>query len=148
MPQIAYKQHISIWTLHIVKFKPSIQLPSGVYEGHNRTMQWFKPEHPFHRYGLIEPGHGKIFAFTYIHVEQWDVIIHPCPYFDGGLIEKVWIPIEISLKFVPKSAIYSIPALVQIMAWRRLGDKPLSEPKMVSLPTHLCVTRPQWVRSI
>ena len=37
----------------------------------------------------------------------------------------------------------NIPALVQIMAWRRLGDKPLSEPMMVSLPTHICVTRPQ-----
>ena len=32
------------------------------------------------------------------------------------------------------------------MAWRCPGDKPLSEPKMVSLPTHICVTRPQWVK--
>ena len=39
----------------------------------------------------------------------------------------------------------SIPALVQIMAWCRPCDKPLSEPKMVSWPTHICVTRPQWV---
>ena len=31
------------------------------------------------------------------------------------------------------------------MAWRRPGDKPLSEPMMVRLPTHICVTRPQWV---
>ena len=31
------------------------------------------------------------------------------------------------------------------MAWRRLGDKPLSEAMMVSLPTHIYVTRPQWV---
>ena len=31
------------------------------------------------------------------------------------------------------------------MAWRRPGDKPLSEPMMVSLPMHICVTRPQWV---
>ena len=38
------------------------------------------------------------------------------------------------------------PALVQIMAWRRPGDKPLSEPMMVSLLTHICVTRPQWVK--
>ena len=30
------------------------------------------------------------------------------------------------------------------MAWRRPGDKPLSEPVMVSLLTHICVTRPQW----
>ena len=32
------------------------------------------------------------------------------------------------------------------MAWRRLGDKPLSEPMMVKLLTHICVTRPQWVK--
>ena len=31
------------------------------------------------------------------------------------------------------------------MAWRRPGDKPLSEPTMESLLTHICVTRPQWV---
>ena len=59
--------------------------------------------------------------------------------------ENVWISIKISLKFVPKGPINNIPALIQIMAWRRSGDKPLSEPMMVSLPTHICVTRPQWV---
>ena len=31
------------------------------------------------------------------------------------------------------------------MAWRRPGDKPLSEPMMIILLTHICVTRPQWV---
>ena len=31
------------------------------------------------------------------------------------------------------------------MAWCRVGDKPLSEPMVVSLLTHICVTRPQWV---
>ena len=61
------------------------------------------------------------------------------------LNENVRISIKISLKFVPKCPINNIPALVQIMAWRRPGDKPLSEPMMISLPTHICVTRPQWV---
>ena len=61
------------------------------------------------------------------------------------LNENVWITIEISLKCVPKGPIDNIPSLVQIMAWRRPGDKPLSEPLMVRLPTHICVTRPQWV---
>ena len=61
------------------------------------------------------------------------------------LNENVWTPIKISMKFVPKGPINIIPALVQIMAWRRPGDKPLSEPMMVSLTTHICVTRPQWV---
>ena len=58
---------------------------------------------------------------------------------------NVWIPIKISMKFVPKGPINNIPALVQIMDWCRPGDKPLSEPMMVSLTTHICVTRPQWV---
>ena len=62
--------------------------------------------------------------------------------------ENVWIPIKFSLKFVPKGPINNIPALVQIMAWRRPDDKPLSEPMIVSLPTHICVTRPQSVKSV
>ena len=33
------------------------------------------------------------------------------------------------------------------MALRRPGDKPLSEPMMVGLLTHICVTRPRWVKS-
>ena len=46
------------------------------------------------------------------------------------LNENVLISIKISLKFVPKGQINNILALVWIMAWRRPGDKPLSEPKM------------------
>ena len=38
--------------------------------------------------------------------------------------------IQISLKFVPSSSIDNKPALVQVMAWRRIGDKPLPEPMM------------------
>ena len=51
-----------------------------------------------------------------------------------------------SLKFIPKGPINNIPALVYIMAWHRPGAKPLSEPMVVSLLTHICVTRPQWVK--
>ena len=46
---------------------------------------------------------------------------------------------------VPKGSINNIPGLVQKMACRRPGDKPLSELMMGSLLTHICVTRPQWV---
>ena len=56
---------------------------------------------------------------------------------------NVWILIKMSLKFVSKGQINNIPALVQIMAWRWPGDKPLSEPMMVRLLTHKCVTQPQ-----
>ena len=63
------------------------------------------------------------------------------------LNEDVWISIKFLLKFVPRGPMNNIPSLVQAMAWRRLGDKPLSEPMMVRLPMHICVTRPQWVNT-
>ena len=59
--------------------------------------------------------------------------------------ENIWISIKTSLKFVPEGPINNIPSLVQIMDWRRPGDKPLSEPMTVKLSTHICVNRPQWV---
>ena len=59
------------------------------------------------------------------------------------LNENVWISIKISLKFVPDGLMNNIPALVQIMAWCRSGNKPLFEPMMVCLPTHICVTLPE-----
>ena len=62
------------------------------------------------------------------------------------LNENVRISIKISLKFVPKGPINNNPAVVQIMAWRLSCDKPLSEPMMVNLLTHICVTWPQWVK--
>ena len=62
--------------------------------------------------------------------------------------ENVRISIKFSLKFLSKVPIDNIPALVQIMAWCRSGDKPLSEPMMDSLMTHICVTRPQWVNRL
>ena len=39
----------------------------------------------------------------------------------------------ISLKFVPKGLMGNNPALVQIIAQRRMGDKPLSEPVLTRL---------------
>ena len=61
--------------------------------------------------------------------------------------ENVQILIKISLTFVPKAPINNIPTLVQIMAWRRPGAKPLSEPMMVNLLSHICITRPQWIKT-
>ena len=59
------------------------------------------------------------------------------------LNENVTISIKISLKFVPNGPINNNPALVQIMAWLRSGDKLLFEAMMISLLPHICVTRPQ-----
>ena len=39
---------------------------------------------------------------------------------------------QTSLKFIPQGPInFIIPALIQIMAWHRSGDTPLSEAMMV-----------------
>ena len=64
------------------------------------------------------------------------------------LNETLRISIKISLNFVPKGPINNIPALVQIMASRLRGDKPLSGPMSVRLLMHICVTRPQWVKPL
>ena len=45
--------------------------------------------------------------------------------------ESMWISIKILLKFVPGGSIKHIPALLYMLAWRRTGGKPLSEPVMV-----------------
>ena len=56
-----------------------------------------------------------------------------------SLNEYTWIYIKISLKIVAKGQINNIPSLVQIMAWRQLSDKPLSEPMMVeSIDAYMC----------
>ena len=64
-----------------------------------------------------------------------------------SLEENVWMHIKFHwlLTIVPTGPINNILALVRIVARRRPGDKPLPEPMLVSLPTHIYVTRPQWV---
>ena len=62
--------------------------------------------------------------------------------------ENVWISLDISLKFVPKVQINIMPVLVQIIAWRRPGDKPLSEPIVVNQLTHISVIRSQCVNTL
>ena len=77
------------------------------------------------------------------------------------------IPIQISLKYVPRSSIDNKPALFHVMAWRRTGNKPLHGPMMTQFFEAWCcqvishymsqrwprsmssyvVTRPQWVNS-
>ena len=94
---------------------------------------WFGAEQlPSHYFNTLRPRqNGRLFADdTFKRI---------------FLNETVIISIKISLKFVPKGLFNNIPALVLIMAWRRPGDKPLSEPMMVRTLTHICVTRPQWV---
>ena len=87
---------------------------------------------PNHRLNTLRPrqngGHFKDDIFKYIFLNK-----------------NVWIFVKMALKFVPKGPINTISALVQIMAWRRPSEKPLSETIMNSLLSHICVTRLQWV---
>ena len=46
------------------------------------------------------------------------------------LNENDKIPFQISLKLVPRIPIDNKPALCQVMAWHRIGDKPLPETMM------------------
>ena len=55
----------------------------------------------------------------------------------GTVVPRRWTCLSVILPYST-----NIPVLVQIMAWRRPGDKPLSEPVVVNLLTHICVTRP------
>ena len=72
---------------------------------------------------LISPGqNGRYFAH----------VIFKCVFVN----EKFCILIKISL-FVPKVPIDNNPALIQMMAWRLIGDKPLSEPMLT--PIHWCI---------
>ena len=47
------------------------------------------------------------------------------------LNENDIIPIQISLKLVPRSPIDNKPALDQVLAWCRTGDKPLPVPMVI-----------------
>ena len=81
-------------------------------------------------FSTLSPGqNGRNFADAFpMHFIEWK-------YMHFG---------KFSLNLVPKGLINNIPALVQIKAWRRPGDKPLFEPMLLCLPMHICVTWPQW----
>ena len=74
-------------------------------------------QHPFHQWFINSspPGqNGSNFAdnmFQRMH-------------------ENIWSSNKISLKYVPWGVISNMSALVQMMAWRQIGYKPLSEPML------------------
>ena len=106
----------------------------------------FKKWFLFHWYQLMT---GRLFHTMHLssHMEtgtKWPPFFRRC-FHMHFVYENVHISIKISLKVVPKGPIINIHTLIQTMAWRRPGDKPLSKPIVVNLLTHLSVTRPQWV---
>ena len=121
---------VNLWPINSMDFPWSVLysmrglgfLPAGVYELILHEEDYcLHVNYSYTEFNTLRPSqNGRHFADA----------IFKCIY----LNENVWIPLKISLKFVPKNTIENFPALVQIMAWRRPGDKLFSEPVVVSLP--------------
>ena len=60
--------------------------------------------------------------------------------------EQFCFLINMSLKYVHRRPIDNYTVLAYFMAWCRSAAKPLYESMMVRSLTHICVTRPQWVK--
>ena len=86
-----------------------------------------------HKFSLTHGGRDKWTPFCRRHCQI------------NFVNENIYISIKISLTLIPKGPINNIPTLVQIMVWHRPGDKPLFEPMVISLLTHIWVTRPQQI---
>ena len=126
----------------------------ALYERNPPVIAMIGEPHPTHT-----PPHRKvgqleitlIFSLALVWLNTLRLRQNGCHFADetfkrSFLNENVRISTKISLAFLPTGPINNIPAMVQKMAWHWPGDKPLSEPMMVRLPTHICVTRPQWVK--
>ena len=59
--------------------------------------------------------------------------------------EKFYILITVSLKLVPRSPIDHKAALVLVMVWHRVGDKPLSEPMLTWFTDAYMQHQGRWV---
>ena len=73
-------------------------------------------------------SNGQINSF---HLDKMAAILADDKFSCNFVNENDRIPIQISLKFVPRNPIDSKPALVQVMAWCWSGDKPLPEPMLI-----------------
>ena len=101
----------------------------------SNNLNWFFPEDVdiFYHWSNTSLTGNRNEQYVYL----WDVNSSP-PGQNGRLLadgifkcifvnENLCILINISLKFVLKGSKDNNPALVQIMAWRRIGDKSLSK---------------------
>ena len=64
------------------------------------------------------------------------------------LNKNIWISIKISLKCVPKGPMNNKSALIQLMAWRRTGDMPLSEPMPTRFTAAYMRHQGSWVNKL
>ena len=102
-------------------------------EIYNISWNYFSTQRVKYQYYNVPAG----YRISITQLTRWVLVLVTDNIFKCMFLnETVWIPIKISLKCVPKGPLNNIPALVQIMAWRRPGDKPLSEPMMVAFTDH------------
>ena len=76
------------------------------------------------------PHLPRVHVLTHLPLDKMAAIFGRRHFQIYFLNENDIILIPISLKFVPMSPIDNKPAFVQVMAWRRRGDKPLPEPML------------------
>ena len=154
-PNTAYTLHLAVYIL-IVSYPSFLPLYSPLYALYFPSI----PHPPPSILSLVRPSMISPYLSSPIYTLPFPSIYTPLPLYStfnilrprqngrhfaddsfkcSSLNDNVWITIKHSLKLVPKGLINNIPTLVQIMAWRRPGDKPLSEPMMVRSPTHICV---------
>ena len=82
------------------------------------------------------PVHWRIYAslgedeLTHLPLDKMAAMLADYIFKCIFLNENDRIRIQISMKYVPRSPIDNKTALVQVMAWRRTGDKPLPWPMM------------------
>ena len=86
---------------------------------------------PGRQQAIIRTNGGLVYWYIYASLNSSPPGQNGCHFADDifkciFMNEKFSILIQISLKFVPTGPIENKPAVVQIMAWRRTGDKPLS----------------------
>ena len=80
--------------------------------------------------GICEPDPLLTHAITHFPLDKMAAILADDIFKHIFINENDRIPVQISLKFLSSCSIDTKPALVQVMAWLRIGDKPLSEPML------------------
>ena len=89
-------------------------------------MRWNIFPYTYHQLNTLSNSH---------HIEAWTKWLISIFFFLNG---NVWILMKISPTFVPRGPISSIPTLAPKVAWCQSVEKPLSQPMIVSLLTHMC----------
>ena len=72
-----------------------------------------------------EDTRSMLSRLNHLHLDKMAAILADDNFKCILLNENDRIAIQISVNFVPRSPIDNKPVLVQVMAWRRRGDKPL-----------------------